>query len=187
MTNRIEEQDKELEILRHQNRGLQSAVESTSELMAPATIPMRPGNVDPGPDITQEAMRHSQDTEGVPADAPFDSATHHLLSLHESLRGEMDRLSGSLSELDARSSMMIMNENLRVREDLSSLNAAVGALRMQVQWLMSARLQTQMRSASGVSQAMTAGNTRSSQQSSGPAPEATPRRLSDSTKQDTKL
>jgi len=73
---------------------------------------------------------------------PFSSPTHHLLSLHESLRTEVDHLTANFSDLEAKQSMMLMNESLRTNEELAGIRAAIGAIRMQVQWLMSQRLQS---------------------------------------------
>ncbi|GAM85355.1 hypothetical protein ANO11243_033620 [Dothideomycetidae sp. 11243] len=71
----------------------------------------------------------------------FTSPYTHLLSLHESLRDELARITAALSDLDARHSMMILNENLRLKEDLTYLVGQVGGLGRQVGWLTSARLQ----------------------------------------------
>jgi hypothetical protein len=67
----------------------------------------------------------------------------HLLALHESLRGTVGNLenditvmSNNLADLDARSSMQIMNETLRLKEELAHTNAAVFSTRSQVQWLL---------------------------------------------------
>ena len=72
-----------------------------------------------------------------------DSTTHHLLSLHESLRDEINRVSDALREADARLSLSFMNESLRMKEDFAHSNAAIGGMRMQLHWLMNARLQNQ--------------------------------------------
>ena len=122
--------------------------------------------------------------------APFDSTAHHLLCLHESLREEVGRVSTAISELDAKASMMVMNESLRIKEDLTHTNAAIGGMRMQLHWLISARLQNQQRVAIG--------RAPSSEETAVPGPSATTggplvsgsipmRRLSDSTRQETKL
>lgn len=74
---------------------------------------------------------------------PYSSPLHHLLSLHESLRDEISRISTALSELDGRNSMQILNENLRTREEISYLGAQVAGLQRQVHWLTSAQLQRQ--------------------------------------------
>lgn len=80
---------------------------------------------------------------------PFDSAVHHLLSSYESLRSDIDRVVASINELDARQSMLFMNESLRVKEDFSHINAIVGAMRIQLHWLMTTRLQSQQQRAGG--------------------------------------
>ncbi|MCJ1335425.1 hypothetical protein MMC09_000695 [Bachmanniomyces sp. S44760] len=80
-----------------------------------------------------------------PQTAPFDSTAAHLLSLHESLRDDVARTSAAIAELDAKASVMVMNEGLRIREDMAHTNAAVGSLRAQLHWLTSAKLQSQQR------------------------------------------
>ncbi|KAG8628582.1 hypothetical protein KVT40_004455 [Elsinoe batatas] len=65
----------------------------------------------------------------------------HLLSLHESLRDEVTRVSSALTDLDGRHSMMILNENLRLKEELAYIGGQVGGLGRQVGWLTGLRLQ----------------------------------------------
>ena len=74
-----------------------------------------------------------------------DSATsqRHLLALHESLRTnvttlerEINAMSRGIADMDARTSMMVMNDNLRIKEDLALVNAALFSTRRQVQWLL---------------------------------------------------
>lgn len=67
----------------------------------------------------------------------------HLLALHESLRGnvttlerDISAMSNAISDLDARTSMQLMNETLRIKEDLAHTNAALFSTRAQVQWLL---------------------------------------------------
>lgn len=78
---------------------------------------------------------------GTLRNPPFDSPAHHLLCLHESLRDEVGRVAAAVSELDARASVTIVNEGLRVKEELSYTNAAVEGMRMELNWLVSSRLQ----------------------------------------------
>ncbi|KAH9834368.1 TRAF-type zinc finger protein [Teratosphaeria destructans] len=74
---------------------------------------------------------------------PFVSPLHHLLSMHESLRDEMGRISSALQELDGRQSMHTLNENLRTREEITYLNAQLAGLSRQVHWLTASQLQRQ--------------------------------------------
>lgn len=119
--------------------------------------------------------------------SPFDSTTHHLLCMHESLREEVGRVSATVSELDAKASMMVLNESLRTKEELAHTNAAIGGMRMDLHWLMSARLQNQQRGGM-----MSVGERELGVGASGAGELAgalgsSARRLSDSTRQDTKL
>lgn len=75
--------------------------------------------------------------------SPFESTNHHLLCLHDSLRDEVDRVSAALSELDAKASLMVLNETLRTKEEFAHMNGVVGGMRMQLHWLMETRLQKQ--------------------------------------------
>ena len=75
--------------------------------------------------------------------SPFESTNHHLLSLHDSLREEVDRVSAALSDLDAKASLMVLNETLRTKEEFAHMNGVVGGMRMQLHWLMQTRLQKQ--------------------------------------------
>lgn len=73
----------------------------------------------------------------------------HLLSLHESLRNDVSsmntRIDGITSSLDnfmaayteseSRANMMLLNDVLRIKEDLAHTNAALFSLRAQVGWL----------------------------------------------------
>ena len=145
----------------------------------------------------QENLNPSVDLIDIPSSSvpgsdavPFDSTAHHLLCLHESLREEVNRVSAALSDMDAKASMMVMNEKLRVQEDFSHTNAAIAGMRMQLHWLMSARLQNQQRVAmvraqsSGEGIESSAGSTSADSNGGVSLPV---RRLSDSTRQDPKL
>ena len=126
--------------LRHRNALLESSLFTIQSTLAsnPAT-PLITGASSP------PALRESSFSS--PEMAPFDSTAAHLLSLHESLRLEVDRVSTAVAELDAKTTMMVMNETLRVKEDLAHTNAAIGSMRCQMHCLMSARLQGQQREA----------------------------------------
>ena len=127
-----------------------------------------------------------------PPDAsPFDSTVQHLLCLQESLREEVSRVSAAVAELDARTTMTVMNESLRVKEDISHMNAAIGGMRLQLHRLVSARRQSQQRVATMMNQNQIGGalNPGASSAPQGPsgAYELPIRRLSDSTRQEPKL
>ena len=129
---------------------------------------------------------------------PFDSQVHHLLTLHDSLRDEVSRIANTLMELEGRTNMMVINESQRTKDEMLHTNAAINGMRMQLHWLMSATLHQRSNSA-GSSTTRAAGSTgattssRSATQGAGsrPGPSGTLpapfRRLSDSTRQDTKL
>ena len=171
---RLEAHEAALRHLKHKNTILESSFQSIQEALGPS--------------------RSLVDAPSAPSDmsdtAPFDSTAHHLLCLHESLREEVGRVSAAVSALDAKASMMVMNESLRTKEDLTHTNAAIGGMRMQLHWLMSLRLQSQQR--------MAVGRTLSTGEDTVAGPSASPgdplgpdnlpmRRLSDSTRQETKL
>jgi len=134
----------------------------------------------------------------TPAQPPFDSQVHHLLTLHDSLREEVTRIANALTDLDGRTNMMIINESQRAKDEMLHANAAISSMRMHLQWLVSATLH-QRSTAAGSSTARASGSTTAAP-SQGSETRATPsrpgpsttshgpfRRLSDSNRQDTKL
>lgn len=153
------------------------------------------------PSADGESGQHARDDADESADRAStvfsNNATTYLLSLHESLREEVNQMSHALTDLDARASMSIMNECLRIKEDMAHTNAAVNSVRMQVQWLMNPRLHNGTRT--GGMRANSAGNdsTRTqltstsapgSSNAAGPSLEPfRPRRPSDSGREGTKL
>lgn len=188
MNRRIDEQDIALKSLRYKNSLLENGVANMQTLLPPLDSSHLLDTVNRTAASALEPSPHAADEMDS---APFDSATHHLLSLHESLREELDRVSSAVSELDARSGLMIMNESLRLKEDMAHTNAVIGSMRMQLQWLTSARLQSQPRiTMNGTSGTSTNANsevrspTGSTSTGAGNPPV---RRLSDSSRQDTKL
>lgn len=80
---------------------------------------------------------------GLPAgpEAPFDTPIQHVLSLHEALREELSRLENTMAEHEARTTMMMINEGQRQREEQAHANAAINTMRAQLHWLLSSRLQ----------------------------------------------
>lgn len=103
---------------------------------------------------TRFRRQHTDENEAFPSfheqslpppvdNGPYSSPIHHLLSMHESLRNEVVRISTAVQELDGRLSMQTLNENLRTREELAYLTGQVAGMSRQVHWLTSAQLQTQ--------------------------------------------
>lgn len=148
--------------------------------LPPATFPpVQPGN------------------DNSSAQPPFDSQVHHLLTLHDSLREEVSRIANALTDLDGRTNMMILNESQRAKDEMLHANSAINAMRMHLQWLVSATIH-QRSNAAGNSTSRTSSTTTATASGSGtPRPTARPgssatfqgpfRRLSDSNRQDTKL
>lgn len=172
---------------------------------APGPLPGTPDFRLPAPAFPPASQTDQAAAAGHPPQPPFDSSTHHLLSLHESLRDEVSRIANALTDLEGRTNMMIINENQRVKDEMLHTNAAINSMRMQLHWLTSARLQAQNRSggpgsssAAGSSASRASGNGSGSGSGSGGAGAGGSRsgggvtlnpirRLSDSNRQDTKL
>lgn len=103
------------------------------------SLPLSPDTLhtfDPYSLNSQQQPHHSQYRS-------LDPLTQHLLhttSTHDSHLSNIDNhlqtISAQLNDLDARSSMALMNETLRIREDLNILNGAMHSTRTQVQWLL---------------------------------------------------
>jgi DNA-directed RNA polymerase subunit RPC12/RpoP len=89
--------------------------------------------------------------------ASISQTQHHLLALHETLRGTVGNLenditvmANNLADLDARTSMQLMNETLRIKEELAHTNAALFSTRSQVQWLLNRERIGQQQQAMGM-------------------------------------
>ena len=115
------------------------------------TVPS-PTSPAPTPPISTSSSPVSSTTP-----APESSAQHrHLLALHENLRATVTDLSTNLTQLtrtveevDARNSMLTMNETLRLKEELSIMNNGMFNTRAQVQWLLT-RERTAGQQAAGI-------------------------------------
>jgi hypothetical protein len=131
--------------------------------------------------------------ENTAAQPPFDSQVHHLLTLHDSLREEVSRISNALTDLDGRTNMTIINESQRSKDEMLHVNAAISNMRMHLQWVVSATLQQRSSSSRtpGSTTASASGSSATRATQARPASGATLqgpfRRLSDSNRQDTKL
>ncbi|KAI5842982.1 hypothetical protein DFP73DRAFT_573792 [Morchella snyderi] len=71
----------------------------------------------------------------------YDDQTIQLLTEQEHLRGDVERLSASLGEMEIKQSMLLMNETLRTKEEMAGMRAAINGMRMQIHWLLTARMQ----------------------------------------------
>ncbi|KAL8672646.1 MAG: hypothetical protein Q9168_002887 [Polycauliona sp. 1 TL-2023] len=117
---------------------------------------------------------------------PCDATTHHLLCGHETLRRDVERMSMEMSNLDAQTRMMILNESLHTKDELSRANAAISSIRMQLNWLSNSENQRgppiRFHGASA-----SAGVTVAGTDSRRPQSLQTQRRLSDEARQEPKL
>ncbi|KAI9761027.1 MAG: hypothetical protein M4579_001290 [Chaenotheca gracillima] len=174
---------------------------------SPTLAPMMPNNLPPlnDPGDPSSSDNHQLSTATTNDESQSIELQTHLITSYESLRSDIDRLSVSMSDLDARQSVLVMNESLRVKDDFAHLNAVVGSMRVQLHWLMSNRLQNQQRqqqvtrspasaTAVAVAGSSTAANTgatgSNTRSTTAPGPNdmaAGPRRLSETSRQETKL
>lgn len=101
--------------------------------------PVTPSTPEPQSESTPQADTPPETTSSTPSNNNNNTTTY-LLSIHESLRDEVSQLSTAITDLDARASMSMMNENLRIREDMAHFTAGLNTVRMQVHMLMNSRL-----------------------------------------------
>jgi len=104
---------------------------------APNAAPPATSSFDTASIEQQLPIMGNHDSENSAWTSPY----QYLLYLHENLREEVGRVSSSLHELDGRHGMAIVNETMRIKEDLAHLGGQVGGLSRQVGWLASTRLQ----------------------------------------------
>ncbi|KAF2761881.1 hypothetical protein EJ05DRAFT_535202 [Pseudovirgaria hyperparasitica] len=166
---KIEEQGKAQKLMNRKINILEGSMSALQDMLTPGNVP--------------SSLSDMNDLTG----APFDSGIHHVLSVNETLREEVDRTTSALAELDGRLTMTVLNEQSRTRDELLHINHAIGSMRVQLQWLISARIQAQGRvSGSSVPSASGPSGSASAGSSSGVNLQPV-RRLSDPNRQDPKL
>jgi len=89
---------------------------------------------------------HNRDLDHSPHGTHFPStvtSSHAYTTAYQALHprllaleSQTSTLESHLTDLDARSSMALMNETLRIREELAHINGAMYSTRAQVQWLL---------------------------------------------------
>ncbi|KAK7980053.1 hypothetical protein PG989_012510 [Apiospora arundinis] len=92
------------------------------------------------------AAEHMSDISlpGAPAAqemAPYESRDQYFLSLFETMESKVERLSSALSEVEGRHTMMLFNETMPLKDQLTEIRSTLGVLGMHVRWLMNFRLQ----------------------------------------------
>ena len=144
---RLEAHEMALKHLQQKNSLYESSFATIQEALNPSPLlGNRPGSSDPEATNLLSLQQSVRELEAT-----------HLSSLHQLLREEVQRVSNAVSELDAKASMMIMNESLRNKEDMAHTNAAISTVRMQVHWLMSHRMRDYSQQRSGMIQTPGAG------------------------------
>ncbi|GAW13121.1 hypothetical protein ANO14919_024990 [Xylariales sp. No.14919] len=118
----LQEKDqlKERRIKFLENKGPSIPTASTSEGMADISLPENT----PSPDL-----------------APYESRDQYFLSLFETMEAKVERLSSTLNEAEGRHSVMLFNETLPIKDQLTEIRSTLGVLGMHVRWLMNFRLQ----------------------------------------------
>lgn len=169
LTSQVQQQEQALGILRRRTGILEDGLLDMQDILARSES-----------SVHATASLAAADHYDPTSTGSADPVTHHLLSLHESLRTEVDRITTAISEVDGRSNMMIMNESLRMKEESAHQNAAIAALQMQVRYLLNSRLQTQRTQTAPTMPQVVAGSVTA-------AIGQPIRRLSDSSRQDVKL
>lgn len=86
------------------------------------------------PDQNQPAQQQQQPSV-------LDEQTYHILSEQEHLRTDLDRISENIIALEMKHSMMFINENMRVKEEMVAMRTAINGIRMQMHWLLNMRAQ----------------------------------------------
>ncbi|KAF2003254.1 TRAF-type zinc finger protein, partial [Amniculicola lignicola CBS 123094] len=117
---------------------------STGPLVPTPDFRLPPASFPPVPPTAEQAQAPYTN----PTQPPFDSQVHHLLTLHDSLRDEVSRITNALTDLEGRTNMMVINESQRNKDEMLHMNAAVNSMRVQLHWLMSATLQQRTSSSS---------------------------------------
>lgn len=129
--------------LQQRNELLEEEVGNIRSTLSRSSSPAStaPITLDDSPPLSIATLPDEAPSQTEPSSSNVSNTTTYLLSIHESLRDEVSQLSAALADLDARANMSMMNENLRIREDMAHITAGLNTVRMQVHMLMNSRLQ----------------------------------------------
>lgn len=118
----LQEKDqlKERRIKFLENKGFSMSTTNSSEAIPDISLPDNTAAADP---------------------APYESRDQYFLSLFETVESKVERLSSALSEVEGRHSVMLFNETLPIKDQLTEIRSTLGVLGMHVRWLMNFRLQ----------------------------------------------
>jgi hypothetical protein len=154
----LQEKDqlKERRIKFLENKGFSMPAATTSEGMADISLPETTATTDP---------------------APYESRDQYFLSLFETMESKVERLSSALNEVEGRHSVMLFNETLPIKDQLTEIRSTLGVLGMHVRWLMNFRLQERGRV--GTSTPNMGGSLAGTQDNNNNNDPTLPRRLSD--------
>lgn len=139
----------QLTLTKVRNEVLETGLDKINDILTsrvlpniPSHTPSRAPSPTPSSLSIEEIPRppHQTNPYTLPAPQPTD---FDILNLHTHLSDNITTLStqlltlqNNLADLDARTSMMLMNETLRIKEDLAQQGAGLFSTRAQVQWLL---------------------------------------------------
>lgn len=154
----------QLTLTKVRNEVLETSLDKITDLLNTRVLPSLPSHphsrsASPAPSSLsiEEIPRHTEASHPHPLSLPAhlrpltpNPQTQHsnineldILNLHTHLSDSITNLStqlltiqNNLADLDARQSMMVMNETLRLKEDLAQQGAGLFSTRAQVQWLL---------------------------------------------------
>lgn len=100
--------------------------------------------------LDENALHHNPQTGSNGAvPPPYESMDQYLLALYESSEAKMDLMQKSLSDLEGRQTVMLLNETMPIKDQLAEMRSQLGVQGMHVRWLMNFRLQERSRNMTG--------------------------------------
>ncbi|KAE8453503.1 hypothetical protein EG329_010364 [Mollisiaceae sp. DMI_Dod_QoI] len=119
------------------------------------------------------------------ADPVFTTGFDHVMTLMERQQTNIDKVSTTMRELEARYATLLFNETIQLRNDLAELRSLQQTTSMHVRWLLRLRIQENKRVGGTSGVGHSAGGSGGSETDSGPS--MGPRRSSDSLHQPPRL
>jgi hypothetical protein len=93
-----------------------------------------------------EMPNHSSPNMPESASAePLDSTNEYLLSLIEAQETRISQLSAAMTELEAKQTMMLFNETIPIKNELTDMRSSQQVVSMHVRWLLNFRRQENQR------------------------------------------
>lgn len=133
--------------LRGRLTGLERMRSSNHSSRSPGSA--RPGTEGYIPDLDLDANQSSQSFLNDTGNGAWESPEDYMLAQFERIETKIEDLRKMLTELDGRHSMMLLNETMPLKDQITELRSNLGVINMHTTWLMNVQRQNRVAAGGG--------------------------------------